>query len=87
MRIVPFVLALFLATSAQAKDITITLNDEEQKNLIALLDLATKGGGVRAAEAVASMVKKLNEAAGGPKAVPTTDIPAPESKPEEAPKP
>lgn len=44
--------ALLFATPVYAKDITITLNDQEQKALYSLLDLALKQGGLANMNAV-----------------------------------
>ena len=67
--------AMLASSSAQAADVTIKLNDQEQNALLQLLDLAAKQGGVRAAGAVSFFVNKLQK----PDA-PTTA--APEVKPE-----
>jgi hypothetical protein len=47
------------ARPAHATPVTITLNDQEVQALLALLDLAAKGGGIRAAGAVDHFAKKL----------------------------
>jgi hypothetical protein len=58
---------LALVAPASAKDISITLNDEEQKALVQILDTATKAGGLQVAQATVWFAKKLDDAA---KAVP-----------------
>lgn len=55
-------LALTFATPAAAKDIDWKLTDIEQQQLLALLDLAAKQGGVNAANAVAYFANKLRNA-------------------------
>lgn len=50
---------LLTTIPSAATDKTITLNDQEQKNLIALLDLAVKSGGLKAASAAASIITKI----------------------------
>jgi len=53
-------LALVLSTTAaRAADVTITLNDSEQKAFMALLDLAVKQGGLAAAKAAAVLSEKV----------------------------
>jgi hypothetical protein len=47
------------ALPASAKDLTITLTDQEQQQLFAILDLAAKQGGVQASVAIAYFVQKL----------------------------
>ena len=76
--------ALLVATPAAAKDITITLNDNEQAQLTALLDLATRQGGIRVAQVASYFDQKL-KAAAGPIAAPVTPGPGP--KPSDEPKP
>jgi hypothetical protein len=55
-----------LANHAQAKEVTVTLNDSEVQALLALLDLAAKEGGIRAAAPVAHFAKKLQPVAETP---------------------
>jgi hypothetical protein len=57
-------IALLLATPAAAKDVTITLNDEEQKVFLALLDAALKQGGLSNLQVVAQFVQKYQQAIG-----------------------
>lgn len=59
-----------VATSAAAKDITVTLNDEEQRVLLQILDAATKAQGLQVAQATVFFVKKLDDAAKAADAVP-----------------
>jgi hypothetical protein len=57
-----YIAALILALSfgaASAKDVTVTLNDNEQKVMVNLLDLAVKAGGLNAAESAAYFAKKF----------------------------
>jgi hypothetical protein len=49
-------------TPALAKDITLTLNDQEQKILITLLDAALKQGGLNQLQAVSQFVQKIQKA-------------------------
>jgi hypothetical protein len=63
-KIIPFAVAFcflcgLLANHAQAKEVTVTFNDSEVQALLTLLDLAAKGGGIRAAAPVAHFAKKL----------------------------
>lgn len=55
-------IALLLATPASAKDITITLNDQEQKVFLAILDAALKAGGLASMDAIAQFVNKYRQA-------------------------
>jgi hypothetical protein len=77
-----FALALLTATPAVAKDVTITLNDQEQKVFLALLDVALKQGGLSNLQAVTQFVQKYQQAA-GPAAAPAAPAPAAPAKPEE----
>lgn len=72
--------ALLLATPAAAKDVTITLSDQEQKVFLALLDNALKQGGLANLQAVVQFVQKYQQAM-GPSPAPTP------AKPEEPKKP
>lgn len=56
-------LSLLLATPAFAADLTIKLNDTEQKQLIAILDSAAKCGGVQMAVPIALFIQKMQQAA------------------------
>jgi hypothetical protein len=55
-------IALLLATPASAKDITITLDDKEQKVFLAILDAALKAGGLASMDAIAQFVVKYRDA-------------------------
>ena len=74
---------LFLvgASAAQAKDITITLNDQEQKVFLALLDVALKQGGLQSLQAVSQFVAKIQKEiqAAAPAAAPPALPVAPEA--------
>lgn len=74
MKYLPLV-ALLLATPAAAKDITITLTDEEQKVFIALLDAALKQGGLANLQVVAQFVQKVQKAITAPDALAKPDEP------------
>lgn len=63
MKYLPLI-ALLLATPASAKDITITLNDQEQKVMMAILDSALKAGGLANLQPVLQFVTKLQAAVG-----------------------
>lgn len=76
MRKLLFVAALVLATPAYAKDVTITLNDQEQKVYLALLDSALKQGGLANLQVVLQFVQKY-------KAAVEPMSPVPEAKPAE----
>lgn len=66
-----------LAAPVLAKPITITLDDEEQKVFLALLDGALKSGGLANLQAVIKFVQKYQAAVG-----PAVNAPVP-AKPEE----
>lgn len=59
--LVCLLVALAPATAA-AKDITLSLNDDEQRALVQLLDTANRAGGIQNAEAVVHFVRKISEA-------------------------
>lgn len=61
MKYLPLI-ALLLATPAAAKDITITLNDSEQKVFLSLLDAALKAGGINTLQAVNQFLAKYQAA-------------------------
>lgn len=67
MKYLPLI-AILLATPAAAKDVTITLNDEEQKVFLALLDGALKSGGLANLQAVIKFVQKYQAAVTPPPA-------------------
>jgi hypothetical protein len=62
MKYVLPLIALLIATPASAKDITITLNDNEQKVFLAILDAALKAGGLASMDAIAQFVVKYRDA-------------------------
>jgi hypothetical protein len=68
MKYLPLI-ALLLATPAAAKDITITLNDQEQKVFLAILDAALKQGGLSNLQVVTQFVQKFQQAT-APEAAP-----------------
>lgn len=49
-----------LGRHAHAADVTLKLNDQQQQALLALLDLAAKSGGARAAPAVSYFMQQLS---------------------------
>ena len=51
-----------MQTSSCMEDIDLTLNPNEANVLIQLLDIATKAGGLKVAEAALHFSKKLQEA-------------------------
>ncbi len=58
------VFALLMSASvARAKDVTITLTDQEQQVLLNLLDMAVKQGGLRVAGNAAYFTNKINPSA------------------------
>ena len=79
-----FALAILLATPAAAKDVTITLNDQEQKAFLAILDIALKQGGLQSLGAVSTFAAKIQAAmqAANPPAPPAPSQPEP-VKPDE----
>lgn len=80
------VAALLATTPAYAKDITITLNDQEQKVFLSLLDVALKQGGIANLEVVAKFIKKYRDAVGVTTPAPTaTPVPTTTIKPPAAP--
>jgi hypothetical protein len=72
-------LAMLAATPALAKDVTITLNDQEQKVFLALLDAALKQGGLSNLQVVTQFVQKYQQA--------VAPAPAMSPKPDDKPKP
>jgi hypothetical protein len=54
------------ARPAHATPVTITLNDQEVQALLALLDLAAKEGGIRAAAAVNHFAQKVQPKSAAP---------------------
>jgi hypothetical protein len=61
VRYLPLI-ALLLATPAAAKDVTITLNDQEQQAWAQLLDQAVRAGGLQSAPNALRLYMKLQEA-------------------------
>lgn len=59
-----------LPTLAAAKDVTLTLNDQEQAAFAQVLDQATRGGGLQAASATVYFQNKLQQAAAAASAPP-----------------
>ena len=53
----------------------ITLTETEANNLIALLDVATKAGGLQVAQAALPLVAKIQEAAQAPLSATTSTVP------------
>jgi hypothetical protein len=64
-KILAAVFIAVFASAAQAKDIAISLNDEEQRLLLAMIDMAVKSGGLPAARIAVHFEAKLQEAAKG----------------------
>lgn len=77
MRLLLMTALIMLASPALAKDITITLNDQDQQNLLSLMDAGVKQLGMRGVSAAATILDKMKAAEGPPPAVP-----APASEPE-----
>lgn len=76
--------AFAIATTAQAKDITVTYNDNEQAALVQVFDIALKAQGMSVAQNVMALYQKLLAAANPPKAEdakPAPDTPADGSPP------
>jgi hypothetical protein len=59
--LVAIAMTLFV-TPALARDITITLNDTEQKVFLAILDAALKQGGLANLQVVTQFVQKFQKA-------------------------
>jgi hypothetical protein len=68
----PLIALLLLATPAAAKDVTITLNDQEQQAWAQLLDQAVRAGGLQSAPNALRLYMKLQDAL---KAVPPSKAP------------
>jgi hypothetical protein len=62
MRFSLALIVMLLATPAFAKDITLTLNDQEQKVFLALLDAALKQGGLANLQVVTQFIQKYQQA-------------------------
>ena len=81
MRKIGFIaLAIAFSTPASAKELEWKLTDIEQQQLLALLDLAAKQGGVQASNAVAYFANKLRQP-------PPTGTQTAPTKPMDVPKP
>jgi hypothetical protein len=57
-----FLFLIALSTAAQAKDVMIILNDQEQAAYKRVLDSATKAEGVQIAPITVYLMNKLNQA-------------------------
>ena len=57
-----FLLLIALSTSADAKDVMIILNDQEQAAMRRVLDSATKSEGIQVAPITVYLLDKLNKA-------------------------
>ena len=55
-------IALLLATPAHARNITITLNEDEQKAFLSLMDSALKGGGINILQTVNQLLARYHAA-------------------------
>lgn len=62
MRFALVAATLLLASPAVAKDITLTLNDDEQRGLIQIIDAAVKSVGLQGAEAAVYLHRKIMSA-------------------------
>lgn len=62
MKTLAFTLAMLAATPAMAKDVTITLNDQEQQALLRLIDAGVKTLGVQGIGAASMFINKLQMA-------------------------
>lgn len=58
-----FAALLVLPTFVQAKDIPITLTDQDQQTVVAALDAYVKAGGINVATAAVVILQKLQQAA------------------------
>lgn len=54
--------ALILASVSFAREVTITLTDQEQQELINLLDLAVRSSGLQVANSALLFVQKIQDA-------------------------
>ena len=80
------ILLVLSTTTVLAKDITITLNDQEQVAFRQILDLALKSQGTGALQAVILFMQKMTEAAAPAVPTNTPSLPPSVSRPTE-PKP
>lgn len=60
--IIAFASAIALASAAQAKDVTIILNDQEQQAFVQVMDAATRAGGLAATQGTIYFYNKLQTA-------------------------
>lgn len=58
-----FLVLIALSTAAEAKDVMLVLNDQEQAALRRVLDSATKSEGMQLAPITVYLLNKLNSAA------------------------
>lgn len=68
-----------VASPVVARDLTITLTEQEAQAVIQVLDLGVKAGGLSAAEAALMMLHKLQDAA-ATLPTPATSDPTPETE-------
>lgn len=82
MKRIAIALLALLATPAFAKDVSVTLTDEEQTALRQIFDLALRQGGLRISGNVSYLMQKLAPPEPAPTStpVPTQDIPAPKDE-------
>lgn len=84
MRLALAAAAFLLVSPASAKDITLTLNDDEQRGLIQMIDAAVKSVGLQGAEAGVYMHRKIIEAQKAPHSASAPEPPAaPPARPPE----
>ena len=62
MRILAALSLILLTTAAQAKPVILTLDDQEQAQLMQILDAATRQGGLNAATATVHLLQRLQAA-------------------------
>jgi hypothetical protein len=74
--IAAFALVMCIAPAC-AKDITLVLNDQDQKVLITLLDAALKNGGLANLQSVSQFVMKIQQATAAAAAPPTEEATPP----------
>lgn len=74
--------ALGFPVAGNAKDITLTLSDQEQQAFLQILDLAARQGGVKASGNISYFAQKI---AREQKLAPGEMMPMPERKPDTSP--
>jgi hypothetical protein len=74
-------LALLAPLSASAKDITVTLGDDDQNTIAQALDAYVKTGGIQVATRAVMVLQKLTAAINAPPKSDKPDAIAPEAKP------